>query len=94
MVSQHEVSVPFVTGMTGWNAQQHVETNACIAQVRQALENVVAAVREARGGPEHIPPWFVTSKCGFLERLARGGDVCGSVMDQNDPTTTVVAVLP
>ena len=84
----------FVAGMIGWNAQQHFETDDFAAQVRQALENVVAVVREAGGGPEHIVrlTWFVTSKREYLESLPRLGEVYRAVMGRNYPVMSVIAV--
>ena len=41
----------FVAGQIGWNADQQFESLDFVAQVRQALENVVAVVHEAGGDP-------------------------------------------
>ena len=40
----------FLAGQVGWNAEQKFESSDFVAQVRQALTNIVALVREAGGG--------------------------------------------
>jgi enamine deaminase RidA (YjgF/YER057c/UK114 family) len=64
----------FVAGQIGWNAQCVFESDDFVAQVRQALANVVAVLAEAGAGPEHIVrmTWYVTDK---REYLARGREV-------------------
>ena len=44
----------FVAGMIGWNKDAQFETDDFAAQVRQALENIVAVLHEAGAGPEHV----------------------------------------
>jgi len=44
----------FVSGMIGWNADGRFESDDFAMQARQALMNVVAVLREAGAGPEHI----------------------------------------
>lgn len=64
----------FVAGQIGWNAAQRFESDDFVAQVRQALANVVAVLAEAGAKPEHIVrmTWYVTSR---REYLARGREV-------------------
>lgn len=84
----------FVAGQLGWNARQSFESTDFVAQVRQALENVVAVVREAGGGPEHIArlTWFITDKRNYLARLREVGEAYRSVMGRHFPTMTMVEV--
>ena len=42
----------FVGGQIGWNAQQHFESDAFVAQARQALQNVVSVLAQA--GARHL----------------------------------------
>src|SRR5438132_941918 len=42
----------FVSGQVGWNAQGVFETDDLVAQLRQALENVVAVLATAGARPE------------------------------------------
>lgn len=64
----------FVAGQIGWNAACRFESDDFVAQVRQALANVVAVLAEAGARPEHIVrmTWYVTDK---REYLARGREV-------------------
>lgn len=64
----------FVAGQIGWNAACRFESDDFVAQVRQALANVVAVLAEAGAKPEHIVrmTWYVTDK---REYLARGREV-------------------
>jgi enamine deaminase RidA (YjgF/YER057c/UK114 family) len=84
----------FVAGQIGWNADQQFESGDFVAQVRQALENVVAVVQEAGGAPEHITrlTWFVTDRQEYLLRLAEVGEAYRSVMGKHFPAMTMVQV--
>jgi enamine deaminase RidA (YjgF/YER057c/UK114 family) len=85
----------FVAGQIGWNAEQKFESPDFVRQVRQALENVVAVVKESGGGPEHITrlTWFVTDKREYLARLAEIGEVYRAVMGKHFPAMTMVQVV-
>jgi len=84
----------FVAGQVGWNADQQFETEDFVAQVRQALANIVAVVREAGGTPQHITrlTWFITDKREYLSRLAEVGEAYRSVMGKHFPAMTMVQV--
>jgi enamine deaminase RidA (YjgF/YER057c/UK114 family) len=90
-----EGRVVFVAGQIGWNADQTFESQDFVAQTRQALQNIVAVVREAGGTPEHITrlTWFVTDKKEYLSRLAEIGDAYRSVMGTHFPAMTMVQVV-
>ena len=87
--------VVFVAGQVGWNADQKFESQDFVAQTRQALQNIVAVVREAGGAPEHITrlTWFITDKKEYLSRLAEVGDAYRSVMGTHFPAMTMVQVV-
>lgn len=57
-----------VAGQIGWNGQCQFESDDFVAQVRQALANVVAVLAEADAKPEHIVrmTWYVTDKREYL----------------------------
>jgi enamine deaminase RidA (YjgF/YER057c/UK114 family) len=84
----------FVAGQVGWNAEQRFESQDFVAQIRQALENVVAVVREAGGAPEHITrlTWFITDKAEYVSRLHEVGEAYRSVMGRHFPAMTMVQV--
>jgi enamine deaminase RidA (YjgF/YER057c/UK114 family) len=85
----------FLAGQIGWNAEQHFDSTDFVAQVRQALENIVALIAEAGGRPEHITrlTWYVTSKQEYLSRLSDLGSAYRSVMGKHFPTMTLVQVV-
>jgi enamine deaminase RidA (YjgF/YER057c/UK114 family) len=58
----------FIAGMIGWDTQGVFHSDDFAAQARQALENIVAVLREAGGRPEHIVrmTWYVTDKHEYL----------------------------
>lgn len=84
----------FLAGQVGWNAEQIFESDDFVAQVRQALANIVALVAEAGGKPEHITrlTWFVLSKQEYLSQLRDLGEAYRSVMGRHFPTMTLVQV--
>jgi len=90
-----EGRIVFVAGQIGWNAHQKFESLDFVAQIRQALQNVVAVVREAGGAPEHITrlTWFITDKKEYLARLAEVGEAYRSVMGTHFPAMTMVQVV-
>ena len=90
-----EGRIVFVAGQIGWNAEQKFESQDFVAQTRQALQNIVAVVREAGGTPEHIArlTWFITDKKEYLSRLAEVGEAYRSVMGTHFPAMTMVQVV-
>ena len=65
----------FVAGMIGWNAQCRFDSDDFVAQVRQALANVVAVLAEAGAQPRHITrmTWYLTDKREYLARAREVG---------------------
>ncbi len=57
-----------VAGQIGWNAQGQFESDDFAVQARQALINILAVLKEAKAGPEHIVrmTWYVTDKKEYL----------------------------
>jgi enamine deaminase RidA (YjgF/YER057c/UK114 family) len=57
-----------VAGQIGWNAKCQFESDDFADQTKQALENIVAVLRCANAGPEHIVrmTWYVTDKREYL----------------------------
>ncbi len=84
----------FVAGMIGWNKDGQFETQDFIGQAHRALENIVAVLREAGGGPEHIVrlTWFVTDKHEYLASLEHLGPAYREVMGRHYPAMSVVEV--
>ena len=84
----------FVGGQIGWNAQQQFETDDFIEQTRQTLQNVVAVLKEAGAGPEHMVrmTWYVIDRVEYNARLKELGGVYRDVMGKNFPAMTCVQV--
>jgi enamine deaminase RidA (YjgF/YER057c/UK114 family) len=84
----------FVAGQIGWNADQQFESLDFVAQVRQALENVLAVVQEAGGRREHVTrlTWYITDKAEYLSRLPEVGEAYRGVMGKHFPAMTMVQV--
>jgi enamine deaminase RidA (YjgF/YER057c/UK114 family) len=85
----------FLAGQVGWNAEQHFDSQDFVAQTRQALENIVALVHEAGGGPEHITrlTWFIVDKKEYMSRLSDLGTAYRAVMGKHFPVMTLVQVV-
>lgn len=84
----------YVGGQIGWNAECRFETDDLVAQVHQALRNVIDVVRTAGGGPEHVVrmTWYLTDKKEYAARLKEIGHVYREVMGRNFPAMTAVQV--
>jgi len=84
----------FVSGQVGWNGQQHFASDDFVAQARQALDNVVAVLREAGARPEHIVRmiWYVTDRGEYLGNLRELGNAYREVIGRHYPAMTAVEV--
>ena len=84
----------FVGGQIGWNAQQQFETDDFVGQARQALANVVAVLREAGAGPEHIArmTWYVVDKREYVASHVALGAAYRDILGRHFPAMTAVAV--
>lgn len=83
-----------IGGQIGWNAEQRFESDDFVAQVRLALENVVAVLAEARGRPEHIVrmTWYVVDREEYLGALRELGRAYREVIGRHYPAMTAVEV--
>jgi enamine deaminase RidA (YjgF/YER057c/UK114 family) len=83
----------FVGGMIGWNAEERFPSGF-VAQARQALENVVAVLREGDALPEHIVrmTWYVRDMDEYLAARAQLGDAYRAVMGDHFPAMALVEV--
>jgi enamine deaminase RidA (YjgF/YER057c/UK114 family) len=83
-----------VGGQIGWNGQQQFETDDFAEQVRQTLQNIVAVLREAGGGPEHMVrmTWYVKDKREYVASYPAIGRHYRDIMGRNFPAMTAVEV--
>ena len=84
----------FVAGMIGWDAQCIFHTDDLAGQVRQALINVVAVLREGGAKPEHITrmTWYVTDKRAYVAAYPEIGKAFREIIGSFNAAMTAVQV--
>jgi enamine deaminase RidA (YjgF/YER057c/UK114 family) len=84
----------FVAGQVGWDAQERIVGDDFVAQARQALANVVAVLREAGAGPEHLVrmTWYVTDRREYLASRGALGAAYREVIGRSYPAMSAVEV--
>lgn len=84
----------FVSGMIGWDAEGRFHSDDFVPQARQALENIVAVLKEAGAGPEHIVrmTWYVLDKQEYLGAGAALGAAYREVIGRHYPAMSAVQV--
>ncbi|WP_294925018.1 RidA family protein [uncultured Paracoccus sp.] len=85
----------FTGGVIGWNDQQEFENDDFAAQVRTALQSIVAILAEAGAGPEHLVrlTWYVTDKREYLGALKDIGQAYKELIGRNFPAMALVQVV-
>ncbi len=88
-----------VAGQIGWTPEGVFETDDFVGQCSQALRNVMAVLREAGAGPEHIVrmTWYLTSRDEYVNAGPALGAVYRELMTGADgrvafPAMTAVQV--
>lgn len=86
--------VVLVGGQIGWDSEGRFPPGL-VAQVRQALRNILAVLKEAGGGPEHIGrlTWYVTDMAEYRASLRDLGPVYREVMGRHFPAMALVQVV-
>ena len=86
--------IVFVAGMVGWDAAGQFASDTLAGQARQALENVVAVLREAGAKPEHIVrmTWYVIDKRAYLAAAAELGAVYREIIGSYNAAMSAVEV--
>lgn len=86
--------IVLVGGQVGWDSAGHFPAGL-VAQVRQALANILAVLREAGGGPEHIGrlTWYVVDMDEYRASLKELGPVYREVMGRHFPAMALVQVV-
>ena len=87
-------SLLFVAGQIGWDRLSRIVSDDFALQFEQALENVLAVVRKAGGGPTNITRLliFVTDKKEYLAAMKPIGAAYRRLMDKHYPAMTLVEV--
>jgi enamine deaminase RidA (YjgF/YER057c/UK114 family) len=86
--------VVLVGGQIGWDAEGRFP-KGLVAQTRQALLNILAVLREAGGGPEHIGrlTWYVVDMEEYRAGVKELGPVYREVMGRHFPAMALVQVV-
>ena len=84
----------FIAGQVGWTGVGKWQARDFAGQFRQALENIIAVLQEAKGRPEHIVrlTWYVLDKREYLAALKEVGAAYRELMGRHYPTMAVVQV--
>ena len=84
----------FIGGQIGWNAAGEFAQDF-VGQVRQTLENIVAVLKAAGAGPEHLVrlTWFVTDMDEYLANLKPLGRAYREVLGAHYPAMSPVQVV-
>ena len=84
-----------LAGQVGWNpVTQQFETDDFVAQVQQALRNIVTVLSAVGAHPEDVIrlTWYVTSKSAYVDNTHAIGEVYRSVFGAHYPAMTLVVV--
>ena len=84
----------FIAGQIGWNASAKLVSDDFVAQVEQALSNIVAVLAEAGGAPRHLTrlTWYITDKAAYVARQKDIGEAYRRVIGRHFPAMTLVVV--
>jgi enamine deaminase RidA (YjgF/YER057c/UK114 family) len=83
-----------ISGQIGWNERNELVGDDFLAQARQALTNVVAILRAAGAGPEHLVrlTWYITDKSEYRANLEGLGGAYREVVGAYYPAMALVQV--
>ena len=83
----------YVSGQVGWKDGAW-ESRDFAGQFRQALANILEALAQAKGRPEHIVrlTWYVIDRDEYLASLKAVGETYRELMGRHYPTMSVMQV--
>ena len=84
----------FLGGQIGWDEKGRV-ANGFVAQVHQALANIVQLLKEAGAEPEHVVRlvWYVTDMDAYAANLRTIGEAYRALFGRHYPSMTLVQVV-
>jgi enamine deaminase RidA (YjgF/YER057c/UK114 family) len=84
----------FISGQVGWNARAEFESDDFVAQVEQALSNIVQILAQAGGEPRHLVRlnWYLTDKAEYVARQKDVGEAYRRVIGRHFPAMTLLIV--
>ncbi|MDE2333034.1 MAG: RidA family protein [Rhodospirillales bacterium] len=82
-----------LAGQVGWDESGHFATGL-VAQIEQALCNILTVLAEAGGNPSHLArlTWFVTDIEAYRGAGKELGDAWRRVMGRHFPAMSVIGV--
>ena len=86
--------IVFIAGQVGWNANQQFQSEELVPQFEQALENILAVLAEAGGGPSHICRMtsFCIDKPAYLAGRRELGRIWKTLMGDHYPAMSMIFV--
>lgn len=84
----------FVAGQVGWDGEGRMVSGGFVAQFAQALQNVMAVVTAAGGGPTSVARLvlYVTDKREYQARTREVGEAYRRIMGKHFPAMALVEV--
>ncbi len=89
-----EGRVLFISGQVAWDEHEKFHSDDLVAQVRQALHNVLTMLKTGGAKPEHVArmTWYITDKREYMRRGKEIGAVYRELMGKHYPTMSMVQV--
>ncbi|MDP2298171.1 MAG: RidA family protein [Pseudolabrys sp.] len=84
----------FISGQIGWTARAELVSEDFVAQVEQALSNILAVLAEAGGEARHLTrlTWYLTDKAEYAARQRDIGAAYRRVIGRHFPAMSAVVV--
>ena len=84
----------FVSGQVGWNEREEFESDGMLPQVRRALENTVAVLREGGAETNHVVRMtrFITDKRAYVKNAKAIGAAYRALFGKHYPAMALVEV--
>lgn len=85
----------FISGQIGWDETQTMVSDDFVAQVRQALRNIVSCLAAADAAPRHLArlTWYVTDREAYLSSQKAIGKAYREEIGRYFPAMSVVQVV-
>lgn len=84
----------YIAGQIGWTAEAKLVSDDFVAQVEQALANIVQVLAEAGGGPADLVrmTWYLTDKSEYMSRQREIGAAYRRVIGRHFPVMSAIVV--
>lgn len=84
----------FTAGIVGWGDNGNFVARDLAGQLRQALLNILAILKEDGAGPEHVVrmTWYLADREEYLDHVKQVGAAWREVMGKHFPCLAVVQV--